>query len=79
MTDAELLWLIRRYYAEQSDVALCMIGAMNYFESGKEQISFAYLFDWCEAKDRRDELWEQFKHQYPRAVMLKEGVSYGKD
>lgn len=74
MTDTELLWLIRRYYAEQSDVALCMIGAMNYFESGQEQTSFAYLFDWCEAKDRREELFAEFNNDYARAVMLKEGL-----
>ena len=73
MTDIRLLELLNDYYGAQRNVVLSMICAVEHFELGREQDSFAYLFDWCEDKDRREELWKKFKHHYPRAMMLKEG------
>lgn len=73
MTDIKLLNLLNDYYGAQRNVALSLICAMEYFERGREQDSFAYLFEWCEDKDRRNELFSKFKNDYARAVMLKEG------
>lgn len=73
MKDIELLELLNDYYGAQRNVALSLICAMEYFELGREQDSFAYLFEWCEDKDRRNELFIKFKNNYGRAVMLKEG------
>lgn len=73
MTDIRLLELLNDYYGAQRNVVLSMICAMEHFELGREQDSFAYLFDWCEDKDRRDELFLKFKNNYARAVMLKDG------
>ena len=73
MTDIKLLTLLYDYYGAQRNVVLSMTCAMSYFAHGREQDSFAYLFEWCEDKDRREELWEQLKHKYYRAVRLKEG------
>ena len=73
MTDIKLLNLLNDYYTAQRNVVLSMIWAMEEFERGSMDESWAYLFEWCENKDRRAELWSKFKHHYPRAMMLKEG------
>ena len=73
MTDKKLLDLLFYYYNAQRDVVLAMTFAMEYFEHGLEQESFSYLFEWCENKDRREELFANFNNNYARAVMLKEG------
>ena len=79
MNDIKLLALLSDYYNAQKNVTDSMLRAMGYFEEGDYHGSWLQLFGWCEDKDRRDELWERFKHQCPRAVMLKEGVNYGRD
>lgn len=73
MTDIKLLALLNDYYNAQRNVVTYLLWAMEDFERGREESSWVYLFDWCEAKDDREELWKQFKHHYPRAMMLKEG------
>jgi hypothetical protein len=73
MTDIKLLALLNDYYNAQRNVVLSMYWAMEYFERGRMDSSWAYLFEWCEAKDEREELWKRFKSEYPRAMMLKEG------
>ena len=73
MTDIKLLALLNDYYTAQRNVVTSMLWAMEEFERGREDSSWAYLFEWCENKDRRAELWSKFKHNYGRAVMLKEG------
>lgn len=73
MTDIKLLALLNDYYTAQRNVLLSMKWAMEDFERGREQASWSWLLDWCEEKDRRAELWSKFKHNYPRAMMLKEG------
>lgn len=73
MTDIRLLELLNDFYDEQKAVVRALIWAMEDFERGRMDASWAYLFEWCENKDRRAELWKQFKHDYPRAMMLKEG------
>lgn len=73
MTDIKLLTLLNDYYDEQKAVVCAMLWAMEDFERGRIDTSWAYLFEWCENKDRRQELWQRFKHKYPRAMMLKEG------
>jgi len=75
MTDIKLLSLLSDYYDEQLTVVYSMLWAMEEFERGHMDASWAYLFEWCENKDRREELWKRFKHQYPRAMMLKEGFA----
>lgn len=73
MTDIKLLALLNDYYTAQCNVVLYILWAMEDFERGREDVSWAWLIDWCEAKDEREELWSRFKHNYPRAMMLKEG------
>lgn len=73
MTDIKLLALLNDYYIAQKNVVSSMYWAMHHFEQGCEDYSWLWLFHWCEDKDRRAELWKQFKHDYPRAMMLKEG------
>lgn len=73
MTDIKLLTLLNDYYTAQRNVVLSMIWAMEEFERDREHVSWAYLFEWCEDKDHREELWKRFKSDYPRAMMLKEG------
>ena len=73
MTDIKLLNLLNDYYTAQRNVVNSMYWAMHHFEQGREDASWEWLFDWCEDKDRRAELWSKFKHNYPRAMMLKEG------
>lgn len=73
MTDIKLLALLNEYYEEQISVVCALMCAMEDFERGYEESSWALLFMWCEAKDRRNELFSKFKSDYPRAVMLKEG------
>ena len=73
MTDIKLLALLNDYYTAQRSVVTCMIWAMGEFERGSEDLSWEWLIDWCECKYEREELWKRFKHQYPRAMMLKEG------
>lgn len=75
MTDIKLLALLTAYYSAQRNVVTAMMWAMEDFERGREESSWAYLFDWCEAKDDREELWGRFKHHYPIAMMLKEGFA----
>ena len=73
MTDIKLLGLLSDYYTAQKNVVYALMWAMEDFERGQDDTSWAYLFEWCENKDSREELWKRFKHQYPRAMMLKEG------
>lgn len=73
MTDIKLLALLNDYYTAQRNVVTSMIWAMEDFERRREDVSWARLIDWCEAKDEREELWKRFKHKYSRAMMLKEG------
>lgn len=73
MTDIKLLTLLCDYYTAQQNVVNCMVWAMEDFEEGDYHGSWLKLFVWCEDKDRRAELWSKFKHNYPRAMMLKEG------
>lgn len=73
MTDIKLLALLNDYYTAQRDVVTYMRWAMEGYKRGGDDIAWRYLFDWCEAKDDRAALWKKFKHNYPRAMMLKEG------
>ena len=73
MTDIKLLALLNDYYTAQRNIVTCMIWAMEDFERGREDVSWARLIDWCQAKDEREALWKRFKSDYPRAMMLKEG------
>ena len=73
MTDIRLLELLSHYYNAQKTVLTYMLCAMEAFEDGDMEWMGEALFDWWEAKDRRADLWKQFKHHYPRATMLKEG------
>ena len=72
MTDIKLLALLCEHYDEQRTVAYAMMLAMEEFERGRNDESWAYLFEWCENKDRRKELFAKFNNDYARAVMLKE-------
>lgn len=73
MTDIKLMALLEQYYGAQRDVAVCMRVALMAFEGGNDASTWLNLFGWCEAIDRRTELWKKFKHHYPRAMMMKEG------
>ena len=73
MKDIELLELLDTHYAAQRNVLTYMLCAREAFEDGEMVWMWRALFDWCEAKDLREELWRKFKDDYPRAMMLKEG------
>ena len=73
MNDIRLLELLDTYYTAQRTVVAYMLCAMEAFEDGEMEWMWEALFDWCEAKDRRDELFLKFKNNYARAVMLKDG------
>ena len=76
MTDRQLLALLCDFYRAQIDVAIQMSDAVYMFERGREIPMWYALFQWCEARDEREEYWGRFKHHYPDAMALKEGVSY---
>ena len=73
MTDIKLLTLLNDYYTAQLNIATLMIWAIEDYQRGREQHSWNWLFDWCEAKDERSRVWGEFKSEFPRATMLKEG------
>lgn len=73
MTDTKLLALLNDFYSLQKNVVLLMLWAMEDYNRGKEVASWDYLFNWAEAKEDRADLWKKFKHNYPKAMMLKEG------
>lgn len=73
MDDKKLLTLLEDYYYAQRDVVLYLVWAMDDFDKGRDHHSWNNLLAWCEAKDRRNELWGRFKGDYPRALKLKEG------
>ena len=73
MTDIKLLVLLGEYYEEQHAVVYSMMLAMEEFERGRNDESWAYLFEWCENKDRKNKLFNEFKGGYPIAMKLKEG------
>lgn len=73
MTDFKLLALTKDFLAAQQTVVYAMVWAMGSFEQGDEDESWVYLFEWCEDKDRRDELFNKLKNEHQRAMMLKEG------
>jgi hypothetical protein len=75
MTDIKLLELLDLYSAAQRNVVAYMLCAMEAHEEKEHVWMWDALFYWCEAKDRREELWDQLKSDFPRAMMLKEGVS----
>ncbi len=76
MTDRQMLGLLVDFYRAQMDVAIQMSNVLYMFERGQEIPTWYALFQWCEAKDEREEFWSEFKHHYPDAIALKEGVSY---
>jgi hypothetical protein len=76
MTDRDLLVLLNDFYGAQKNIICFMLWAIEDYNRGKEVASWDYLFNWAEAKDAREKLWKRFKSEYPRAMMLKEGVGY---
>jgi len=75
MTDTKLLELLIDHYDAQAQVASSMFWAMRHFGDGDIETSWLHLFGWCEDKDRRDEVWKRFNHNYAVAMMLKEGYA----
>jgi hypothetical protein len=73
MNDIKLLALLSDYCTAQKNVVNSMYWAMSHFEQGRKGVSWEWLFYWCEDKDRRDELFNKLKNDYPRAMMMKEG------
>jgi hypothetical protein len=76
MTDRQMLDLLVNFYQVQKHVVIYMMEAMYMFEQGKDESCWYCLLRWCEARDERDAYWDEFKHHYPDAIALKEGVSY---
>ena len=76
MTNKQLLELLCDFYQVQKEVVLSMLDAIDMFERGREIPMWYALFQWCEDRDLREEYWGEFKHYYPDAMALKEGVSY---
>ena len=74
MTDIKLLELLDLYCAAQRNIVAYMLCAMEAHEENAPVSVWDALFYWCEAKDRRNELWSKFKYNnYARAMMMKEG------
>ena len=76
MTDQQLLAHLGHFYGLQRDVALMMADAMYMFDRNYEVHAWHCLFEWQLAKDAREEHWTTFKHYFPEAIGLKEGVKY---
>ena len=76
MTDKQMLGLLVDFYQVQKQVVLYMMDAIHVFERGQEIPTWYALFQWCEARDERDAYWDEFRHYYPDAMALKEGVGY---
>lgn len=76
MTDRQMLALLVDFYQVQKQVVIYMMEAVYVFEQDKDEACWYCLLRWCEARDERDAYWDEFKHYYPDAMALKEGVSY---
>jgi hypothetical protein len=76
MTDYQLLDRLVTFYILQKQVALLMMDAMHMFEMENDFLSWYHLLEWQLAKDDLDEHWAKFKHHFPQAIGLKEGVKY---
>jgi hypothetical protein len=76
VTDKELLDRLVTFYLLQKEVALFMLDAMENFDHGRERWSWFLLFEWQQAKDDLEQHWVKFKHHFPEAIGLKEGVRY---
>jgi hypothetical protein len=76
VTDQKLLDHLCTFYILQKNVALFMLDAMENFDHGRERWSWFCLFEWQQAKDDLDKHWRKFKHYFPEAIGLKEGVKY---
>lgn len=74
MTDIQLLALLNDFYTANRNVVTSMIWAMEDLERGREDYSWKWLLEWCEAKDARAEIWQRLKPHYQDALMLKEGM-----
>ena len=77
MTDRQMLGLLVDFYRAQIAVAQAMMYAISKFNQKDDEWAWYALFSWCMYKDIRDAQWARFKHHYPDAMALKEGVSYG--
>lgn len=75
MNDIKLLELLNDFYAADKNVVLSMLWSMEDFERSRKQQSWYWLFNWCESKDDRSEIWKRLQNHYPEALMLKEGVA----
>jgi hypothetical protein len=76
MNDKQLLDRLCDFFSLQQHIVLSMLDAIEMFERGRDINMWCALFQWCEARDAREECWGRFKHYYPDAIALKEGVSY---
>ena len=77
MNDKQLLDRLCDFFSLQQHIVLSMLDAIDMFERGRDINMWCALFQWCDARDERDAYWGRFKHHYPDAIALKEGVSYG--
>ena len=76
MNDKQLLDRLCDFFSLQQHIVLSMLDAIEMFERGRDINMWCALFQWCEARDAREECLVGFKHYYPDAIALKEGVSY---
>jgi len=76
MTDQQMLAVLINMYQSQIAVAQAMMYAISKFNQKDDEWAWYALFSWCRYKDIRDAHWARFKHHYPDAMSLKEGVSY---
>ncbi|CAB4154859.1 hypothetical protein UFOVP652_38 [uncultured Caudovirales phage] len=74
MKDEAVLTMLCEYLLAQIDVITCMAYARKSFRLGQEHASWAYLFEWAEATDAREEAWQALRPEYIKAVQLQEGV-----
>ena len=76
MTDQQMLSVLISMYQSQIAVAQAMMYAISKFNYRDDELAWYALFSWCRYKDIRDAHLARFKHHYPDAIALKEGVSY---
>ena len=76
MTDDKLLALLSDFYTANKNMIHILSLSMWHLKYGDEQdqLSWDCLFQWCEAKDTRDEIAVRLKPYNLRAYRLKEGL-----
>ena len=61
------------YYEAELRVAKYMKQAIDAHDVGNENGMYAYLFDWCMAKDSSNKTWKKLEPHFLDALFIKAG------